>query len=151
MSPINRLSAGPSPWLLHHARPPPVQRLLFASRHRKPRFDSVQVVTWQQTWGCHGLRYSKSVFPGLFAAKVILTPLTVGLGCCKSTPPIPDTAATAASASEADVYQQLIRSPMFNRAVQKAYRKINKIPDMEPKNGGGRKHTSYPLFPSCMR
>ncbi|KAF2129744.1 hypothetical protein P153DRAFT_366252 [Dothidotthia symphoricarpi CBS 119687] len=26
---------------------------------------------------------------------------------------------------------------MFNRAIHKAYRKINKIPDVEPKNGGG--------------
>jgi hypothetical protein len=34
---------------------------------------------------------------------------------------------------------QLIRSPTFNRAIQKAYRKINKIPDHEPKNGLGRK------------
>lgn len=33
---------------------------------------------------------------------------------------------------------QLIRSPAFNRAVQKAYRKINRLPDMEAKNGGGR-------------
>jgi hypothetical protein len=33
---------------------------------------------------------------------------------------------------------QLIRSPTFNRAIQKAYRKINKIPDHEPKNGLGR-------------
>jgi hypothetical protein len=30
----------------------------------------------------------------------------------------------------------LIRSPVFNRAIQKAYRKINRLPDMEPKNGG---------------
>ncbi|KAF2242171.1 hypothetical protein BU26DRAFT_439204 [Trematosphaeria pertusa] len=34
--------------------------------------------------------------------------------------------------------EQLIRSPMFNRAVQKAYRKINKLPPMGPENGGGR-------------
>jgi hypothetical protein len=33
---------------------------------------------------------------------------------------------------------QLIRSPAFNRAVHKAYRKINRLPDMEQKNGGGR-------------
>jgi hypothetical protein len=32
---------------------------------------------------------------------------------------------------------QLIRSPAFNRAVHKAYRKINRLPDMEAKNGGG--------------
>jgi len=32
---------------------------------------------------------------------------------------------------------QLIRSPAFNRAVQKAYRKINRLPDMEAKNGRG--------------
>lgn len=32
---------------------------------------------------------------------------------------------------------QLIRSPTFNRAVQKAYRKINRLPDFEQKNGGG--------------
>lgn len=36
---------------------------------------------------------------------------------------------------------QLIRSPTFNRAIQKAYRKINKIPDHEPKNGLGRTST----------
>lgn len=36
---------------------------------------------------------------------------------------------------------QLIRSPAFNRAIQKAYRKINKIPDHEPKNGLGRTYT----------
>ncbi|CAO2656377.1 Nn.00g051800.m01.CDS01 [Neocucurbitaria sp. VM-36] len=34
--------------------------------------------------------------------------------------------------------QQLIRSPGFNRAVQKAYRKINRLPDFEQKNGGSR-------------
>ncbi|KAH6873059.1 hypothetical protein BKA58DRAFT_456689 [Alternaria rosae] len=33
---------------------------------------------------------------------------------------------------------KLIRSPAFNRAVQKAYRKINRLPDFEQKNGGGR-------------
>jgi len=32
---------------------------------------------------------------------------------------------------------KLIRSPTFNRAVQKAYRKINRLPDFEQKNGGG--------------
>lgn len=32
---------------------------------------------------------------------------------------------------------KLIRSPAFNRAVQKAYRKINRLPDFEQKNGGG--------------
>ena len=36
------------------------------------------------------------------------------------------------------IVSQLIRSPTFNRAIQKAYRKINKIPDHEPKNGLGR-------------
>jgi hypothetical protein len=29
-----------------------------------------------------------------------------------------------------------MRSPTFNRAVHKAYRKINRLPDLEPKNGG---------------
>ncbi|CAN9088300.1 unnamed protein product [Alternaria sp. RS040] len=33
---------------------------------------------------------------------------------------------------------ELIRSPGFNRAVQKAYRKINRLPDFEQKNGQGR-------------
>jgi len=33
---------------------------------------------------------------------------------------------------------KLIRSPGFNRAVQKAYRKINRLPDFEQKNGQGR-------------
>jgi len=33
---------------------------------------------------------------------------------------------------------QLIRSPTFNRGVQKVYKKINRIPDHEPKNGLGR-------------
>jgi hypothetical protein len=32
-----------------------------------------------------------------------------------------------------------MRSPAFNRAIHKAYRKINKLPDHEPKNGGGSK------------
>ncbi|KAF2827543.1 hypothetical protein CC86DRAFT_290872 [Ophiobolus disseminans] len=39
---------------------------------------------------------------------------------------------------EAWAVAKLIRSPSFNRAVQKAYRKINRLPDMEAKNGGGR-------------
>ncbi|KAF2470281.1 uncharacterized protein BDR25DRAFT_303830 [Lindgomyces ingoldianus] len=33
---------------------------------------------------------------------------------------------------------KLIRSPTFNRAVQKIYRKINKLPPIEPENGLGR-------------
>lgn len=33
--------------------------------------------------------------------------------------------------------QKLLRSPTFNRAIHKAYRKINKIPDHEAKNGLG--------------
>ncbi|KAH7394124.1 hypothetical protein DE146DRAFT_757601 [Phaeosphaeria sp. MPI-PUGE-AT-0046c] len=39
---------------------------------------------------------------------------------------------------EAWAVAKLIRSPTFNRAVHKAYRKINRLPDLEPKNGGGR-------------
>lgn len=40
---------------------------------------------------------------------------------------------------------KLIRSPAFNRAVQKAYRKIHRLPDFEQKNGGGsRLHMSPP-------
>jgi hypothetical protein len=35
-------------------------------------------------------------------------------------------------------HPQLIRSPAFNRAIHKAYRKINRLPDMEPKNGGSK-------------
>jgi hypothetical protein len=31
---------------------------------------------------------------------------------------------------------KLIRSPTFNRAVQKAYRKMHRLPDLEQKNGG---------------
>ncbi|ORX98618.1 hypothetical protein BCR34DRAFT_495981 [Clohesyomyces aquaticus] len=33
---------------------------------------------------------------------------------------------------------KLVRSPLFNRAVHKAYRKINNLPPMEAGNGGGR-------------
>ncbi|KAF1950282.1 hypothetical protein CC80DRAFT_554509 [Byssothecium circinans] len=33
---------------------------------------------------------------------------------------------------------RLIRNPTFNRAVQKAYRKIHRLPPMEAENGGGR-------------
>ncbi|KAF2793693.1 hypothetical protein K505DRAFT_361776 [Melanomma pulvis-pyrius CBS 109.77] len=36
---------------------------------------------------------------------------------------------------EAWAVTKLIRSPMFNRAVHKAYRKINKLEPMEPENG----------------
>lgn len=43
----------------------------------------------------------------------------------------------AQTARLADWPLQLIRSPTFNRAVQKAYRKINRLPDFEHKNGGG--------------
>ncbi|KAH8724644.1 hypothetical protein GQ44DRAFT_617901 [Phaeosphaeriaceae sp. PMI808] len=39
---------------------------------------------------------------------------------------------------EAWAVAKLIRSPTFNRAVQKAYRKINRLPDLEPRNGQGR-------------
>ena len=39
---------------------------------------------------------------------------------------------------EAWAVAKLIRSPAFNRTVQKAYRKINRLPDFEQKNGGGR-------------
>ncbi|KAF1920389.1 hypothetical protein BDU57DRAFT_583818 [Ampelomyces quisqualis] len=39
---------------------------------------------------------------------------------------------------EAWAVAKLVRSPAFNRAVHKAYRKINRIPDTEPKNGLGR-------------
>lgn len=39
---------------------------------------------------------------------------------------------------EAWAVARLIRSPTFNRAVQKVYRKINRIPDHEPRNGMGR-------------
>ncbi|OAL46085.1 hypothetical protein IQ07DRAFT_647716 [Pyrenochaeta sp. DS3sAY3a] len=39
---------------------------------------------------------------------------------------------------EAWAVAKLIRSPGFNRAVQKAYRKIHRLPDLEPRNGGGR-------------
>ncbi|KAF2679110.1 hypothetical protein K458DRAFT_394256 [Lentithecium fluviatile CBS 122367] len=33
---------------------------------------------------------------------------------------------------------RLIRSPTFNRAVHRAYRKINRLPPNEPQNGLGR-------------
>ncbi|KAK7193148.1 hypothetical protein DPSP01_010054 [Paraphaeosphaeria sporulosa] len=36
---------------------------------------------------------------------------------------------------EAWAVAKLIRSPTFNRGVQKMYRKINRIPDTEAKNG----------------
>ncbi|KAH6637696.1 hypothetical protein C7974DRAFT_307651 [Boeremia exigua] len=39
---------------------------------------------------------------------------------------------------EAWAVAALIRSPTFNRAIHKAYKKINRIPDHEPKNGLGR-------------
>ncbi|PSN62371.1 hypothetical protein BS50DRAFT_502423 [Corynespora cassiicola Philippines] len=39
---------------------------------------------------------------------------------------------------EAWAVAKLVRSPMFNRAVQKAYRKIHGLPPMEQQNGGGR-------------
>ncbi|KAF9731323.1 hypothetical protein PMIN06_007412 [Paraphaeosphaeria minitans] len=39
---------------------------------------------------------------------------------------------------EAWAVAKLIRSPTFNRGVQKVYRKINRIPDTEAKNGLGR-------------
>ena len=42
------------------------------------------------------------------------------------------------AALEAWAVARLIRSPLFNRAIHKAYRKINRLPDMEPRNGGGR-------------
>lgn len=41
-----------------------------------------------------------------------------------------------------DLHSQLIRSPTFNRGIQKVYKKINRIPDHEPKNGLGRTSTS---------
>ncbi|KAH7137966.1 hypothetical protein B0J11DRAFT_421702, partial [Dendryphion nanum] len=33
---------------------------------------------------------------------------------------------------------QLVRSPLFNRLVQKAHRKINRLPPAGPENGHGR-------------
>jgi len=38
---------------------------------------------------------------------------------------------------------KLVRSPTFNRAVHKVYRKINKIPDHEPQNGLGSMSNCY--------
>lgn len=58
----------------------------------------------------------------------------VGSCCSMSTPPPPRSSTVTIS----DSCSQLIRSPTFNRAVHKVYRKINKIPDHEPKNGLGR-------------
>ncbi|PVH96813.1 hypothetical protein DM02DRAFT_103922 [Periconia macrospinosa] len=39
---------------------------------------------------------------------------------------------------EAWAVARLIRSPTFNRAVHSVYRKINRLPPLEPPNGGGR-------------
>ncbi|KAF2263532.1 hypothetical protein CC78DRAFT_581427 [Lojkania enalia] len=39
---------------------------------------------------------------------------------------------------EAWAVARLIRSPLFNRAIQKAYRKINRLEQPELENGGGR-------------
>ncbi|KAF2869076.1 hypothetical protein BDV95DRAFT_609322 [Massariosphaeria phaeospora] len=39
---------------------------------------------------------------------------------------------------EAWAVTKLLRSPGFNRAVHKAYRKINRLPPMDAENGGGR-------------
>ncbi|KAF2122145.1 hypothetical protein BDV96DRAFT_483302 [Lophiotrema nucula] len=39
---------------------------------------------------------------------------------------------------EAWAVARLIRSPLFNRAVHKAYRKINRLESLEQENGGGR-------------
>ncbi|KAF2175623.1 hypothetical protein K469DRAFT_57410 [Zopfia rhizophila CBS 207.26] len=43
---------------------------------------------------------------------------------------------------EAWAVSRLIRSPLFNRTVQKIYRRINGIPPMEAENGGGRTGSS---------
>ncbi|KAL5391524.1 hypothetical protein PMIN02_006588 [Paraphaeosphaeria minitans] len=45
---------------------------------------------------------------------------------------------------EAWAVAKLIRSPTFNRGVQKVYRKINRIPDTEAKNGLGRMPSHSP-------
>ena len=62
-----------------------------------------------------------------------------GVGSCSSMSTDSRTITTA----DSHTHPQLIRSPTFNRTIQKAYRKINKIPDHEPKNGLGRTHIQH--------
>ncbi|KAF2196564.1 hypothetical protein GQ43DRAFT_484847 [Delitschia confertaspora ATCC 74209] len=42
------------------------------------------------------------------------------------------------AAFEAWAVQKLVRSPLFNQAIHKVYRKVNGLPPIEPQNGGGR-------------
>ncbi|KAH7095327.1 hypothetical protein FB567DRAFT_512331 [Paraphoma chrysanthemicola] len=47
---------------------------------------------------------------------------------------------------EAWAVQKLMRSPAFNRVVHKAYRKINRLPELEEKNGGRTGPTAFDHF-----
>ncbi|KAL5121080.1 hypothetical protein ACEQ8H_000931 [Pleosporales sp. CAS-2024a] len=48
---------------------------------------------------------------------------------------------------EAWAVAKLVRSPAFNRAIHRAYRKINGLPDLEPKNGRGSESDPSSPFP----
>lgn len=79
--------------------------------------------------------------PNLQVAHIKLTAWNAGLGRCKSM--LLCLISSTACLQCVDGLPQLIRSPTFNRAVHKAYKKIHRIPDMEPKNGAGRAYWSH--------
>ncbi|KAF2751660.1 hypothetical protein M011DRAFT_463168 [Sporormia fimetaria CBS 119925] len=47
---------------------------------------------------------------------------------------------------EAWAVQKLVRSPTFNRAVHKVYRRVNGLPPLDPPNGGRTGPTAFDHF-----